>query len=163
MNCRTFMFNLNLDFRVTISIFDVVNGIGVSGDVTVPPGDWPTAREMWCNETSRLHRLGPFCERFKLSPYVFDSSGLSGDAIFTTFASPHVQPRPWDENDPYFPRAAAVWDHQTAGQKQLNFVVAVVGDYFYGGTFADWKDGASAEIYGAVDLVGTATLTLKNK
>jgi hypothetical protein len=158
MNCIQFMYSLDLEMKVSISV--VTPFFSCTGDAVIVQGEYGTTRDMYCGRSTRLHRLGPFCTRFKLSSQDFDSSGLS-DGVFGLLNVP-TQPRPWDEEDPFYPRAVAVWDAQVANKKSQGFFLNV-GIYNLGGTFAEWKNGEVADVYGGgFDPLGTATLTIRS-
>lgn len=151
------MYSLSIDIRVTIIVQDPYPPC--TGDATVILGEYGTRREMMCNKSSRLHRLGPFCTRFKLSPLEFNSDGLT-NGIFN-LVSPFVQPRPWDAADPYYPRAVAVWDAQAAYKKAQPFSLLLNGNIPAGGVFTEFKDGEMAGIYTS-EIIGVAILTIQN-
>jgi len=152
------MYSLDLVMKVNISV--VTPFFSCIGDAVIVQGEYGTTRDMYCGRSTRLHRMGPFCTRFKLSSQDFDSSGLS-DGVFGLLSTP-TQPRPWDDADPFYPRAVAVWNAQAASEKSQAFYINV-GIYNLGGTFAEWKNGEAADVYaGGFDPVGTATLTIHN-
>ena len=149
------MYSLSIEIKVTILVENP--SLPCSGDAVVVQGVYGTRRDMYCGMSSRLHRLGPFCDRFKLSTLEFDSSGLSNGVFF--LSGQRVQPRPWDDADRFYPRAANVWDAQTAIKKAQAFSL-VIGNTFSTGTFEEFRDGNVATIY-AFDPIGTATLSIK--
>jgi hypothetical protein len=148
------MYSLNLVMKVSIWVPDPE----CIGDAVIVQGEYGTTRDMYCGRSTRLHRLGPFCTRFKLSSQDFDSSGLS-NGVFGLLNTP-TQPRPWDEADPFYPRAAAVWDAQPAYKRAQPFYLNI-GNISAGGLFAEWKNGEVATVY-AIDPIGTAILTINN-
>lgn len=156
MNCYQFMFSLSIEIKVTISVENPF--YSCTGDAVVIQGEYGTVRDMYCGRSSRLHRLGPFCDRFKLSTLEFDSSGLS-NGIFN-LQGERVQPRPWDDTDRFYPRAVSVWDAQAAIKKAQPFSILINGNIPAGGTFEEFRDGNVATIY-AFDPIGTATLSIK--
>ena len=150
------MFSVEVDIKVTI---DVQNPFySCQGDAVVIKGDYGTTRQMWCNKSGRLHRLGFMCDRFNLSPLGFDSSGLSNGGYFDLLDY-RAQPRPWDDQDPFYPRAVRVWDNQPAYKKSQAFFLNI-GNINSGGAFDEWRDGAVTNIY-TFDVIGTATLSIK--
>lgn len=152
------MYSVNFEIKVSIVVDNPF--YSCFGDAVVIPGDYGTRREMYCNKSGGLHRLGPFCERFKLSTLDFNSDGLTNGLFSLTGA--RVQPRPWDTEDLFYPRAANVWDAQIPTSKSQSFSLLVNGNIPLSGVFDLFQDGNVAPIYFFYpDQVGTATFSIK--
>lgn len=155
MNCYEFMYSLNIEIKVSISVEDPYPPC--SGDAVAILGEDGTRRERMCNRSSRLHRLGPFCKRFELSFINFDSSGLTSGVF--GLLGPFSQPRPWDEDDPFYPRAVAVWDAQPFYKRSQLFYLNY-GNISAIGGFPSFEDGNVGLIYTDAPI-GKAFLSIK--
>jgi hypothetical protein len=111
-------------------------------------------------------RGDPFCNRFKIHLPIWDATKLvpriEEDRFFFTLPYQTMFARPWDENDPFYARAAAVWDAQTSVNKQafIGFFLQGVG---FNATFLEYRNGQTATLLAGGDPAGTATLTIVKK
>ena len=169
MNCYDFMFKIAVDFKLAVNInanFGMYS-YSANGDVIFQEQPDVSIREMVCKGTT-FHRQDAFCNRFKLKSVpsldttgVIVTSSLPDYFFAIVLDGSFKNPRPWDDADPYYPRAVSVWDAHPESQVIL---INFSGSYpnFYA-RFEEWKDGAVATVQDAFGEgnFGTLTLTFK--
>lgn len=183
MNCYEFESRLvsDVDFIISVAMSEPPF---YSGDITFSKA-YQHRREQVCPSNGWPHRYGHECFRFTIAmknwggagtqyPDRWDASGVSPSLSPYTFHSyDFLNPKPWDQADPYYSRATAVWENLSRENKVGYFWF---GDFNFANpeniwvAFERFEDGAQGIMYYGLippweveNPVGTASLKIQKK
>ena len=187
MNCKEFEWAIidRVNFKININ-FDVQPYW--TGDITLsanPRAHWakrvkscpnsvgPKVRDAFCNRWDIIFgfEVGPY----DVATYPLNLSGVTPEltSLDIEFDGEHVF-KPWNDTDPFYGRALAMWEARSARDKVFWFTIIGLYGESYFVTFEDSADGQAGIITDRPDIYpidpkyppvqyGTALLTIHPK